>query len=78
MTWEIVLGIIALVGFVGTIAAYVGKQTSVMTRLETTLQMLNATLGEFKEDNKKTHKDIYKKLDDHDTRIIRLEEHEKK
>lgn len=73
MTWEIVLGIIALVGFVGTIAAYAGKQGSVLARLETTLKMLNTTLAELKESNKETHKDIYEKLTKHDGRLARLE-----
>lgn len=78
MTWEIVLGIIALVGFVGTIATYASKQSSLLAKLETTLGALNNTLEELKENNRASHKDIYNKLDNHDTRITRLEGHHTK
>ena len=73
MTWEIVLGIIALCGFVGTIGAYAAKQGSILSKLETTLKALNATLEELKTNNKETHKDIYEKLSIHDKKIARLE-----
>lgn len=73
MTWEIVLGIIALVGFVGTIATYASKQSGILSKLEATLNALNATLEELKENNRASHKDIYSKLDNHDTRISKLE-----
>ncbi len=73
MTWEIVLGIIALVGFVGTAATYASKQASVLSKLETTLDALNTTLEELKESNRSSHKDIYNKLGDHDKRISKLE-----
>ena len=73
MTWEIVLGIIALVGFVGTIATYASKQSSILSKLETTLQALNETLEELKENNRASHKDIYNKIGDHDKRIGEIE-----
>lgn len=73
MTWEIVLGIIALVGFVGTIATYASKQASVLSKLETTLKALNTTLEELKENNRTSHKEFYDRLADHDGRIKRLE-----
>lgn len=73
VTWEIVLGIIALVGFVGSIATYVSKQASVLSKLETTLAALNMTLEELKDSNRSSHKDIYNKLGDHDKRISKLE-----
>ena len=58
MTWEIVLGIIALVGFVSTIATYASKQSSILSKLEATLTALNNTLEELKENNRASHKDI--------------------
>lgn len=73
MTWEIVLGIIALVGFVGTIATYASKQSGILSKLEATLTALNETLEELKENNRASHKDIYNKLGDHDKRISKLE-----
>lgn len=77
MTWEIVVGIIALVGFVGTTATYASKQASILAGLKTTLDALNKTLEELKENNKQNHKVFFTKLDDHESRIIKLEAREK-
>ena len=73
MTWEIVLGIIALVGFVSTIATYASKQSGILSKLEATLNALNETLEELKENNRASHKDIYNKIGEHDKRIAKLE-----
>lgn len=73
MTWEIAVGIIALAGFVTTVAAYAVKVTRVITSLESTLQILNRTLDEFRENNHASHKEIYGRLNDHESRIVRLE-----
>lgn len=77
MTWEIVLGIIALVGFIGTVATYASKQSSILAKLETTLDALNATLEELKENNRASHKDIYNKLAEHDRIITELQGYHK-
>lgn len=74
MSWEIVAGIIALVGFVGTIATWSGKLSRTLASLETTLNALRRTLEELKENNKESHKEFYHKLDDHEMRIVRLED----
>ena len=78
MTWEIVLGIIALVSFVATIAAYASKQSSIMSKLEATLKALNETLEELKENNRASHKDIYEKIGGHEKRISKLEVYHEK
>lgn len=73
MSWEIVAGIIALVGFIGTVAAWVSKLSHTLASLEMTLKALQEVLSELKENNKESHKEFYHKLDDHETRIGRLE-----
>lgn len=73
MTWEIVTGIIALVGCATTIITISSKQSGILAKLEATLQALNETLEELKENNRASHKDIYNKLGDHDKRIAKLE-----
>ena len=73
MTWEIVTGIIALVGFIGTIATYASKQSGILSKLEATLKALNETLEELKENNRASHKDIYEKIGNHEKRISKLE-----
>lgn len=74
MSWEIVAGIIALVGFVGTIATWSGKLSRTLASLETTLNALRATLEELKQDNRESHKEFYRRLDDHNDRLLRLED----
>jgi hypothetical protein len=44
MTWEIVLGIIALVGFVGSIGVWVSKLSTTLATLSTTIELLVNTV----------------------------------
>lgn len=74
MTWEIVAGIIALAGFVLTIAGYSSKLSKTIASLEATLVALNKTLEELKGSNKDDHKEFHKRLDKHEGRIIQLED----
>lgn len=73
MTWEIVVGIISLVGFVVSIATISSKQSGLLAKLEATLNALNETLEELKENNRASHKDIYEKIGNHEKRISKLE-----
>lgn len=73
MTWEIALGIFALAGFVISIVTIAGKQAGVLAKLEATLTALNETLEELKENNRASHKDIYEKIGDHETRVKAIE-----
>lgn len=62
MTWEIVLGIIAIVGLVATCAGPMIKLSSVISRLTTSVDALNQTV-----------RDIDGKVDALDKRVVRLE-----
>lgn len=74
MTWEIVVGIIALIGVFGTVATWSSKLSRTLASLETTLNALRDTLEELKENNRESHKDIYRRLDDHERTIIRIKD----
>lgn len=74
MTWEIVVGIIALIGVFGTVATWSSKLSRTLASLETTLNALRDTLEELKENNRESHKDIYHRLDDHERTIIRIKD----
>ena len=74
MTWEIVAGIIALIGIFGTVAGWSGKLSKTLASLEATLQALKETLEELKENNRASHQEIYKRLEEHGKKIARLEE----
>lgn len=80
MTWEIVLGIIALVGFVGSVATWISKLSKTLGVLESTIKVLNETISEFKHNSHSTHEKIFERLTDdektlqnHEGRIQSLE-----
>ena len=80
MTWEIALGVIALSGFVMSIAAGVSKLAKTMGVLENTIKVLRETISEFKHDSNSTHEKIFDRLNedektlaDHEGRIQSLE-----
>jgi hypothetical protein len=80
MTWEIVLGIIALVGFVGSVATWISKLSKTLGVLESTIKVLNETISEFKKNSHSTHEKIFERLTDdemtlqnHEGRIQNLE-----
>lgn len=73
MSWEIVVGIIALIGVFGTVAGWTSKLSGTLSMLETTIKALNKTLESFQKESKQTHDTIQKQLDDHEKRIVILE-----
>lgn len=73
MTWEIVVGIITLIGVLATVATWASKLSRSLASLETTLKDLDATLHELKNTNHESHKEFYKRLNEHDCRIAKLE-----
>ena len=74
MSWEIVAGIIALGGFILTITQYSGKLTRTLASLEATLKALQGTLQELKENNQESHREFYRRLDEHEHWITRLKD----
>ncbi len=81
MTWEIVIGLIALVGFVGSIATWISKLSKTLGILENTIKILTKVLDEIKRSSHDTHKDLFQKfathdhmLTDHEGRIKHLEQ----
>ena len=69
MTWEIFLGIAALVSFVIAIGKIVSNNTRAMTEIKDSLDELKEALGEQKEEVK----DIKNEVISHETRITILE-----
>ncbi len=66
MTWEIVLGMIALTGFVGSVTTWISKLAKALGILESTIQTLNKVLDDMKAASHETHKDLFRKYNDHD------------
>lgn len=80
MTWEVALGVIALFGFVISCATVAARVSKAIGSFEVAVADLKATLKEFKDSARDTHKELYgrlsdheQKLGDHETRISILE-----
>lgn len=75
MTWEIFLGIVALVGFCVTIATPLMKLSKTMTELNVNMQNLNQAMNTLTANNTESHRRIWAHNDEQDER---LENHEKR
>lgn len=73
MTWEIFLGISALVAFVIAVGGIIAKASQMFATLNAAINMLTETLKEFKKDSKTDRKELHDRVDDHETRIGILE-----
>ena len=74
MTWEILVGLITIGGFLISFCTVISKNTAAMTELRTTLR-------EFRENSDRVHNDLKtrvekhgEEIDAHEKRIIRLED----
>lgn len=80
MSWEIVVGIIALVGFIGTVGTWISKLSKTLGILENTIGILNKTIDEFKTNSTHTHEKLFDRItkgertiENHEIRIKDLE-----
>lgn len=69
MTWEIVVGLIAILGALVTICGVVVKVNGTLVRLEDAIERLNAFMESQNEQNTRMEKNFM----DHESRISRLE-----
>lgn len=80
MTWEIFLGIVALVGFVITLATPLMKLSKTMTELNVNMQNLNKAMNVLTANNTESHRRIWahneeqdEKIENHEKRITKIE-----
>ena len=78
--WDVVLILIALVGFIKVFTEASEKWTKMTTQLAVTMKELTKCVEEFKNSNSKTHERIFNSLhehsdilSEHDIRITKLE-----
>lgn len=83
--WEVFAVIAALVAFMLSVGAPIIKLNTSITRLIDRLENLDEGLGELEEKNHKSHERIWqhndaqdKKLDDHEKRLIIIENEKEK
>lgn len=73
MTWEIALGIFALVTFAVTIGTMVYKLAKILTKLETAVDNLRETIANIKDNNTKEHERIFEMIDKLNQRLTVVE-----
>lgn len=73
MTWEILSALIVVVGTLISLGTVLAKLIRVLTRLDDTVKQLRADLDRQREENRESHKRIYDRLDDHESRIVEFE-----
>ena len=73
MTWEIAIGIFALVSFVGVFVGAAWKLSSTVSKLSTIIATLQKSLEDIRNDSRASHRNIYEKLDNHENRITTIE-----
>ena len=65
--------LIVVVGTLISLGTVLAKLIRVLTRLDDTVKQLRADLDRQREENRESHKRIYDRLDDHESRIVELE-----
>lgn len=73
MSWEIVTGLIVLVGFIISVGTIVYKLANILTKLETAVDNLRDTLTTFNNNNSSEHERIFDMIDKIDRRLTILE-----
>lgn len=73
MTWEILSALIIIVGCLVTLGGVLVKLIRTLTRLDDTMAQLRVDLNRQHDENKESHRRIYDRLDDHESRIVELE-----
>ena len=80
MTWEIFLGIVALIGFLITVMTPLLKLNKVMTELNCSVDGLKQLIADINSKNSETHKRIWEHnvkqdgmIDNHERRITKIE-----
>lgn len=73
MTWEIVAGLIALIGCAISLGGVLAKLVRTLTRLDVTLTALDKTVGDDRRINNAEHTEFRGKLNNHEGRISKLE-----
>lgn len=73
MTWEIALGLFALVAFLISVGSIIAKASQMFATLNASINSLTNTLKEFKKDSKSDRQDLHDRVNDHETRIVVLE-----
>ena len=71
--WDVFLVIAAVVGLFATVLPFFTKLNRTLGELNATVEQMQNVISNFEKNSRETHGKMYNKLDDHETRISRLE-----
>lgn len=71
--WDVFLVIVAVVGLFATVLPFFTKLNRTLGELNATVKQMQEIISKIEQKSRDTHKDLFKKIDDHETRISRLE-----
>ena len=71
--WDVFLVLVAVVGLFATVLPFFTKLNRTLGELNATVEQMQQVISNFETNSRDTHGKIYKKLDDHETRISHLE-----
>lgn len=71
--WDVFLVLVEIVAFVSVILSFSSKFNQTLGEFRAVITQLKETVGDMQQNSRKTHKEIFDKLDDHETRISHLE-----
>lgn len=71
--WNIFLVVVEIVAFVGVFVSFTSKFSQSIGEFRAVIVELKDTVKDMQKNSRQTHKEIFDKLDDHETRISHLE-----
>lgn len=71
--WDVFIVLVAVVGLFATVLPFFTKLNRTLGELNATVEQMQNVISNFEKNSRETHGKIYGKLDDHETRISRLE-----
>ena len=71
--WDVFLVISAVVALFATVLPFFTKLNRTLGELNATVKQMQEIISKIEQKSRDTHKDLFKKIDDHETRISRLE-----
>lgn len=71
--WDVFLVLVEVVGFLVLILSFTSKFNQTLGEFRATISELKDAVKSMKRESRETHKELFEKLDDHETRISHLE-----
>lgn len=71
--WDVFLALVEIVAFVALVLKFSSKLNQTLGEFRAVITQLKETVKDMQSNSRKTHKEIFDKLDDHETRISHLE-----